>query len=113
VLAALEGERPRVVIVTGVGSVAVDYVPAQLREAEADYDLDVIRVPMDQPRRPGAALSSHPSRLVAGAGQLVRPEGVGPGGLPEYSAGCSDHVVPPGLLTEGDGVRLEPLSVFP
>jgi hypothetical protein len=36
-------------IITGAGSGAVDDVRAQLREAEADLTLDVVRVPMSRP----------------------------------------------------------------
>src|SRR5688572_29939218 len=46
---ALRGGRPRVVLVTGVGSVAVDDVRSQLREAEAEVALEVVRVAVTRP----------------------------------------------------------------
>jgi exodeoxyribonuclease VII large subunit len=45
-----------VVIITGNASVAVDDVRSQLREAEADLDLEVVRVPINQPREVVRAL---------------------------------------------------------
>jgi hypothetical protein len=44
-----QGPAPRLAIITGVGSVAVDDIRAQLREAEADLALDVVRVSMHRP----------------------------------------------------------------
>jgi hypothetical protein len=38
----LQGQAPRLAIITGVGSVAVDDIRAQLREAEDDLTLDVV-----------------------------------------------------------------------
>jgi hypothetical protein len=56
VRAALTSEKPRVVVITGVGSVAVDDVRAQLREAEADLGLEVMRVPITRPAEVARAL---------------------------------------------------------
>jgi hypothetical protein len=36
--AALQADRPRLVVVTGVGSVAVDDIRSQLREAEGEIE---------------------------------------------------------------------------
>ncbi len=49
VRAALQGDRPRVVVITGVGSVAVDDIRSQLREAEGEVVLEVVRVPVSRP----------------------------------------------------------------
>jgi hypothetical protein len=49
VRAALQANRPRLVVVTGVGSVAVDDIRSLLREAEGDVKLEVVRVPMSRP----------------------------------------------------------------
>src|SRR5262245_9405853 len=70
---ALAGERPRVVLITGVGSVAADDVRSQLREAEADYDLDVVRVSMHEPREVARALS----QAAAGAAAVALTRGGG------------------------------------
>ena len=56
VRAALQGEAPRLAVITGVGSVAVDDIRAQLRELEADVTLDVIRVPITRPEEVVRAL---------------------------------------------------------
>lgn len=37
------------ILITGVGSVAVDDIRSQLREADADFNLQVVRVSMHQP----------------------------------------------------------------
>src|SRR5262245_64050905 len=70
---ALAGERPRVVLLTGVGSVAADDVRSQLREAEADYDLDVVRVSMHEPREVARALA----QAAAGAAAVAITRGGG------------------------------------
>jgi exodeoxyribonuclease VII large subunit len=49
VRAILRRPAPRLAIITGVGSVAVDDIRAQLREAEDDLTLDVVRVSMHRP----------------------------------------------------------------
>jgi hypothetical protein len=49
VRAVLQGPAPRLAIITGVGSVAVDDIRAQLRDAEDDLALDVVRVSMHRP----------------------------------------------------------------
>ena len=49
VRAALQGDRPKVVVITGVGSVAVDDIRSQLREAEGEVTLEVVRVPVSRP----------------------------------------------------------------
>jgi hypothetical protein len=49
VRAVLQGPAPRLAIITGVGSVAVDDIRAQLREAEDDLTLDLVRVSMHRP----------------------------------------------------------------
>src|SRR5262249_20321691 len=71
----LAKERPGVVLITGVGSVAADDVRAQLREAEGDYDLDVVRVSMHQPgdvaRAFRAAADADGIALTRGGGQTV------------------------------------------
>jgi hypothetical protein len=75
VRAALLGERPRVVLISGVGSVAVDDVRAQLREAEADLDLQVVRVSMHRPgevaRAVRQAAGAQAVALTRGGGQTV------------------------------------------
>src|SRR5262249_26035637 len=53
VQATLLVDRPRLRIITGVGSVAVDDIRAQLREAEEEVELQVVRVSMH--RRGGGA----------------------------------------------------------
>ncbi len=54
--ASLQGEKPRLVVITGQGSVAVDDIRAQLRELEADIRLEVVRVPITRPREVVQAL---------------------------------------------------------
>jgi hypothetical protein len=49
VRAALQGERPRVAVVTGVGSVVVEDVRAQLGETQQRLELKVVRVSLAQP----------------------------------------------------------------
>jgi hypothetical protein len=75
VRAALLGEKPRVVVVSGVGSVAVDDVRAQLREAEADLDLQVVRVSMHRPEEVARAVrqaaGAQAVALTRGGGQTV------------------------------------------
>jgi hypothetical protein len=75
VRAALLRERPRVVLISGVGSVAVDDVRAQLREAEADLDLQVVRVSMHRPaevaRAVRQAAGAQAVALTRGGGQTV------------------------------------------
>jgi exodeoxyribonuclease VII large subunit len=75
VRAVLQGDRPRVVVVTGVGSVAVDDLRAQLREAEADFDLQVVRVSMHRPgevaRAVRQATGAQAVALTRGGGQTV------------------------------------------
>src|SRR5262245_21964165 len=75
VRAALLGERPRVVLVSGMGSVAEDDVRAQLREAEADLDLQVVRVSMHRPgevaRAVRQAAGAQAVALTRGGGQTV------------------------------------------
>jgi hypothetical protein len=44
--AALQVPRPKVTVITGVHAVAVDDVRAHLRDAAADVNLDVVRVPL-------------------------------------------------------------------
>lgn len=56
VRAALQAERPRVVVITGVGSVAVDDIRSQVREAEGELDLQVVRVSMSRPAEVTPAL---------------------------------------------------------
>jgi exonuclease VII large subunit len=56
-----------------VGSVAVDDVRAQLREAEADLTLDVVRGPMSRPRDVAKALGQE----AAGAQVVALTRGVG------------------------------------
>src|SRR5262249_52585731 len=73
VRAALLGERPRVVLISGMGSVAVDDVRAQLREAEADLDLEVVRVSMHRPAEVARAV-----RQAAGAQAVALTGGGGP-----------------------------------
>jgi hypothetical protein len=48
VRAALQAPKPKVTVITGVHSVAVDDVRAQRRDAEADLNLDVVRVPLSR-----------------------------------------------------------------
>jgi exodeoxyribonuclease VII large subunit len=76
VRAALRGERPRVVVVTGVSLVAVDDIRAQLREAEADLDLQVVRVSMHRPeevaRTVRQAAGAQAVALTRGGRQTVR-----------------------------------------
>jgi exonuclease VII large subunit len=74
VVAALAGERPRGVLITGVGSVAVYDVRSQLREAEADYELEVVRVPMDRPQEVARAVQP-----AAGAQAVALTRGGGSG----------------------------------
>ncbi len=73
VRAALQRDRPRVAVITGVGSVAVDDIRAQLREAEADVKLAVIRVPITRPaevaRAIGQATGAHLIVLTRGGGK--------------------------------------------
>jgi exodeoxyribonuclease VII large subunit len=75
VRAALLGERPRVVLISGMGSVAVDDFRAQLREAEADLDLQVVRVSMHRPgevaRAVRQAAGVQAVALTRGGGQTV------------------------------------------
>jgi hypothetical protein len=75
VRAAVQGVWPRVAVITGVGSVAVDDIRAQLREAEADIELDVIRVPMTRPaevaRAVGQATAAHLIVMTRGGGEGV------------------------------------------
>jgi hypothetical protein len=72
--AALHGERPRLVVITGVGSVAVDDIRAQLRELESELDLEVVRVPITRPEEVVRAL-----RQAAGARAVVITRGGGEG----------------------------------
>jgi hypothetical protein len=72
VRAALQGEWPRVVVVTGVGSVAVDDIRAQLREAEAELELQVVRVSMHEP-----AAVAQPLRQATDAQAVVLTRGGG------------------------------------
>jgi exodeoxyribonuclease VII large subunit len=73
--AALQGQAPRLAIITGVGSVAVDDIHAQLREAEADLALDVVRVSMHRPavvaRAIRQAADAQAVALTRGGGQDV------------------------------------------
>lgn len=72
--AALEWEQPRLTVVTGVGSVAVDDIPTQLREAEAELRLDVVRVPMSRPGEVARAVrqaAAHAVVLTRGGGRDV------------------------------------------
>jgi hypothetical protein len=75
VRAALAGQRPRLVLITGVGSVAADGLRAQLREAEADLDLHVVRVSMHEPRAVARALrqasDAQAVAITRGGGQTV------------------------------------------
>src|SRR5262249_57362277 len=75
VRAALLGERPRVVLISGLGSVAVDDIRAQLREAEADLDLQVMWVSMHRPgevaRAVRQAAGAQAVALTRGGGQTV------------------------------------------
>jgi hypothetical protein len=74
VRAALLVDRPRVAVVTGVGSVAVDDIRAQLREAEADLVLEVIRVAMTRPAEVARAVVQ-----ATGANLVVLTRGGGEG----------------------------------
>jgi hypothetical protein len=56
VQAALLVDRPRLWIVAGVGSVAVDDIRAQLREAEEEVELQVVRVSMHRPEEVAKAV---------------------------------------------------------
>jgi hypothetical protein len=75
VRAALEGPAPRLAVVTGVGSVAVDDVRAQLREAEDDLAVEVVRVSMHRPAEVARAIRNtadvHAVALTRGGGQDV------------------------------------------
>src|SRR5262249_8876889 len=75
VRAALLGERRRVVLISGMGSVAVDDVRAQLREAEADLDLQLVRVSMHRPGEVARAIrqaaGAQAVALTRGGGQTV------------------------------------------
>jgi hypothetical protein len=73
--AALGGERPRLVVVSGVTSVAVGDLRSQLREAEADYSLEVVRVSMHDPKEVARAVrhaaDARAVALTRGGGQSV------------------------------------------
>jgi exonuclease VII large subunit len=75
VRAILQGPAPRLAIITGVGSVAVDDIRAQLREAEDDLALDVVRVSMHRPgdvaRAIRQAAEVQAAALMRGGGQDV------------------------------------------
>ena len=74
VRAALQVPRPKVTVITGVHSVAVDDVRAQLRDAEADVNLDVVRVSLSRGEEVVRAL-----RQAADAQLVVLPRGGGQG----------------------------------
>jgi exonuclease VII large subunit len=63
------------VVITGVGSVAVDDIRSQLREAEADLDLQVVQVPMSRPAEvtaaPLGAGNAHAVIVTRGGGEGV------------------------------------------
>jgi hypothetical protein len=62
VRAVLQWPAPRLAIITGVGSVAVDDIRAQLREAEDDLALDVVRVSMHRPAEVARPSARQPAR---------------------------------------------------
>jgi exonuclease VII large subunit len=72
---ALQGPTPRLAIITGVASVAVDDILAQLREAEADLTLDVVRVSMHRPGEVVKAIRQvadvQAIALTRGGGQVI------------------------------------------
>jgi hypothetical protein len=70
---ALAGPSPRVVVITGVGSVAVDDVRVQLKELESDGTLEVVRVPIGRPAEVVKALRN------AAADAVVLTRGGGEG----------------------------------
>jgi hypothetical protein len=72
--AAFQEGRPRLVVITGVGSVAVDDIRSQLYEWESEIDLEVVRVSMHQPSEVVEAL-----RQAAGARAVVLTRGGGEG----------------------------------
>jgi exodeoxyribonuclease VII large subunit len=74
VRAALQVHRPKVTIITGVHSVAVDDVRAQLRDTEAELNLDVVRVPLSRVEEVVRAL-----RQAADAQLVVLTRGGGQG----------------------------------
>jgi exonuclease VII large subunit len=59
------------VVVTGVGSVAVDDVRSQVREAEGDFDLEVVRVSMSRPAALRRATDAHAIVITRGGGEGV------------------------------------------
>jgi exodeoxyribonuclease VII large subunit len=75
VRAALQVDRPRLVVVTGVGSVAVDDVRSQLREAEGEIEMEIVRVSMSRPAEVTAALlraaDAHAVVITRGGGEGV------------------------------------------
>ena len=72
---ALLVDRPRLRIITGVGSVAVDDIRAQLREAEEEVELRVVRVSMHRPEEVARAVrqagDAHLVAVTRGGGQDV------------------------------------------
>jgi Exonuclease VII, large subunit len=56
VRAALQAERPRVALVTGVGSVVVEDIRAQLGEMQDRLELKVVRVSLAQPEEVAKAI---------------------------------------------------------
>jgi hypothetical protein len=70
--ASLQVDRPRLVVITGVGSVAVDDIRAQLREAEGEIHLEVVRVSMLQPAEVTQALCQPARRCADEGGQQNR-----------------------------------------
>jgi hypothetical protein len=69
VRAAQQADRPCLVVVTGVGSVAIDDIRSQLREAEGYVELEVARVPMSRPAEVAAAQAVV---LTRGGGEVVQ-----------------------------------------
>jgi regulator of replication initiation timing len=72
---ALSAPVPRIIIITGVASVAVDDVRAQLKDAEEDVELDIRRVSIVRPaevmREIRQSVDAHLLLLTRGGGQEV------------------------------------------